>query len=1008
MAFNAVVNMVSGTTGTTTSASGSTGYVVSGYTDTGSPILTQTNLSSAVSGASSAYSAFGGTGSTNSISSFMNTTAFSYGGDPVGSVAGVGDVSGPTMGTSISYGNIAGGLMSAYNAFNAFDSGQYISGVANSISAVMSVTPLAWAAPLVSLAGTVLESLFGDMLYGDEDHPYGGVSLTASESGLAQAAGSWALDFEDQAASEQDFADASAAMADTLSTLTAAAGGFLDLTAYSGSVMVGYDSGWDGGSEDAPWYWSTDYQGSDNTGATEYSASSDEALIGLTKRLIEDGALGDVADEVLTVAQNSITTSLEDFGNQLSLAANWDNLLTILSTGTIDWADSVEQQAADTVAAYLDEMRTYQDTAAAGGLDVDAFNDAYETAILRFIGLEDDLVAAMSDREAAFRLQVEEIENSADLLQQVGYNVADTIKTIGDALSVALTDAREEFYAGIDYTYNSIKDKEYLNEFDDYYYAYKEDIAYAELLRADTAPVDALWAALVESILAGADGAGTAATELAAAFPDLADSIWLAYDAVRDTTTLWSEAFSALGDPLTADLISYDAERSAGRGAYAGSDLEVYDATTEVGRAQLIYDAYVAMAEDQIGSIEDSISALDDFRSALLDLADVAADLRVSDLSSGSLADRLAEAQSQYYAAVARVDDTSLSSADRAAAADDLADLAQTRLELEREYYASSEAYDRAFQEVQDDLLRLSGTTYAEIDSQTSLLQAQLDALGVANDNLSSVNLSVEELQVALTTSFANLQTALTSLGSMTGGVATAGAATAGSAINWDAYLAANDDVAAAVAAGQTTAYDHYNTWGKEEGRTAYTYSNEAITGSFDAVAYLAANDDVAAAVASGQISAYDHYVRYGAAEGRTAYDTTGHAYASGTLSAAAGWALVGEEGPELVQMRGGERVYDAGETGRMFSARSFEFVDGASQGHGGGQNYAEMVAELRQANARLAAMEAQLERQTRTTAAGAVETVKTLREGNATSARAASASERRAAAPRNTKSKAA
>ncbi|MGW1252529.1 hypothetical protein [Streptomyces sp. NPDC002535] len=33
--------------------------------------------------------------------------------------------------------------------------------------------------------------------------------------------------------------------------------------------------------------------------------------------------------------------------------------------------------------------------------------------------------------------------------------------------------------------------------------------------------------------------------------------------------------------------------------------------------------------------------------------------------------------------------------------------------------------------------------------------------------------------------------------------------------------------------------------------------------------------------------------------------------YASGTDSAAAGWALVGEEGPELVRMRGGEQVFD-------------------------------------------------------------------------------------------------
>lgn len=40
--------------------------------------------------------------------------------------------------------------------------------------------------------------------------------------------------------------------------------------------------------------------------------------------------------------------------------------------------------------------------------------------------------------------------------------------------------------------------------------------------------------------------------------------------------------------------------------------------------------------------------------------------------------------------------------------------------------------------------------------------------------------------------------------------------------------------------------------------------------------------------------------------------------YATGTMNAAAGWAMVGEAGPELVRMRGGERVYDAGQTERM------------------------------------------------------------------------------------------
>ncbi len=40
--------------------------------------------------------------------------------------------------------------------------------------------------------------------------------------------------------------------------------------------------------------------------------------------------------------------------------------------------------------------------------------------------------------------------------------------------------------------------------------------------------------------------------------------------------------------------------------------------------------------------------------------------------------------------------------------------------------------------------------------------------------------------------------------------------------------------------------------------------------------------------------------------------------FAKGTLSAPAGLAIVGEKGPELVNLRGGERIYTAGQTQQM------------------------------------------------------------------------------------------
>lgn len=51
-------------------------------------------------------------------------------------------------------------------------------------------------------------------------------------------------------------------------------------------------------------------------------------------------------------------------------------------------------------------------------------------------------------------------------------------------------------------------------------------------------------------------------------------------------------------------------------------------------------------------------------------------------------------------------------------------------------------------------------------------------------------------------------------------------------------------------------------------------------------------------------------------------------AYATGTRSAKRGWAIVGEEGPELVEMGGGERVYNARQTRRMLSGGGATYID--------------------------------------------------------------------------------
>lgn len=77
-----------------------------------------------------------------------------------------------------------------------------------------------------------------------------------------------------------------------------------------------------------------------------------------------------------------------------------------------------------------------------------------------------------------------------------------------------------------------------------------------------------------------------------------------------------------------------------------------------------------------------------------------------------------------------------------------------------------------------------------------------------------------------------------------------------------DWYLARNPDVAAAVDAGLFTAEQHFQGFGRLEGRSPGPL--------FDTDFYLATNPDVAAAVADGLISAFDHFVNFGYSESRS------------------------------------------------------------------------------------------------------------------------------------------
>lgn len=111
-------------------------------------------------------------------------------------------------------------------------------------------------------------------------------------------------------------------------------------------------------------------------------------------------------------------------------------------------------------------------------------------------------------------------------------------------------------------------------------------------------------------------------------------------------------------------------------------------------------------------------------------------------------------------------------------------------------------------------------------------------------------------------------------------------------------------------------------------------------------------------AFAAAGLSPQEHYLKYGINEGIKPY-------ANGGL-AAPGWALVGEKGPELIDLATPGRVYTADDTARMLR---------------GGSGNAEMVQELRALRAEVAQLRAEQARGLYAVADNTGQAARTLRK---------------------------
>jgi SLT domain-containing protein len=109
---------------------------------------------------------------------------------------------------------------------------------------------------------------------------------------------------------------------------------------------------------------------------------------------------------------------------------------------------------------------------------------------------------------------------------------------------------------------------------------------------------------------------------------------------------------------------------------------------------------------------------------------------------------------------------------------------------------------------------------------------------------------------------------------------------------------------------------------------------------STEAAASAAATMDAFAASAEGKVDKVRQAFAKAAAAAKAALtvDVDGDGYATGTQNAEPGFHVVGEKGPEIVYLNGGEKILNAQDTQRAMDAMSIQPVNAMSASGSGGQ----------------------------------------------------------------------
>ncbi len=468
----------------------------------------------------------------------------------------------------------------------------------------------------------------------------------------------------------------------------------------------------------------------------------------------------------------------------------------------------------------------------------------------------------LSAVESNFRSLQGAAQQLLPTLQKLGMNAADAARRIGEELNRALAKMAADFVDGFGRKINDLTGKGYLNDVADLFTEFDTALSNASLLNVDPAIVNRWFSLSAQKIVDGSELAGDAFADLVSVFPRLSGVVT---EAGRSISASASEIEAAIrgyedrlfdaqnaGDELAAFERRAAKERleAAKFGADAVAKLEkalsAERAATVLSAARSNLDRSYQHETDRINDLlsarRNEASELESTVGSLKDFASNIAQFRKSLLVDDSLSTltpeaRVAEARQQF-----------LDLAMKAQGGDEdarskLTGAGQEYLAEARSFYASSERYHDAFDEVRRILdqsetaargqLSTAESQLVALKRQIALDEAQLEQNKKDYEALLGINDGIKSLAVAMK-DYAAAAAAARQQGITVPGTNPATTETPRNG-GWTyesaaPYLAKNKDVAAAIAAGETFglpkgysaevyASAHYGLFGQAEGR---------------------------------------------------------------------------------------------------------------------------------------------------------------------------------------------